>query len=126
MTFETVKNGGRTIMGNTAQQCAKALTESGADIIGTNCGNIDPFEMAEIISILHQNSSLPIIAQPNAGKPQMVNKQTVFKMSPTEFANGLQECLKAGAQLVGGCCGTTPAHIQAAAELLGKKPHNNR
>ncbi len=125
MTFETVKNGGRTVMGNTAQQCAKALTEGGADIIGTNCGNIDPFEMAEIVSIMHKNSSLPIVAQPNAGKPQMVNRQTVFKMSPSEFANGLQECLKAGAQLVGGCCGTSPDHIQAAAEILGKKPHND-
>ena len=121
MAFKTEANGGRTIMGNSAQECAKALTDAGADVIGANCGDIDPLQMAAIVSLIRLETKLPILAQPNAGKPKLVDDSTVFEMSPGEFAAGIKGCIRAGAKLVGGCCGTTPEHISAVADLLGKK-----
>jgi 5-methyltetrahydrofolate--homocysteine methyltransferase len=118
IAFHTVQKGGRTIMGNAAQECAQALTGAGASVVGANCGGIDPYEMAEIVATMRQATSLPLIAQPNAGKPRVVNKQTVFDMPPADFAAGVAQCVQAGAGLVGGCCGTSPAHIQALVDLL--------
>jgi 5-methyltetrahydrofolate--homocysteine methyltransferase len=123
MAFTTPKNGGRTIMGNTAQECAQALTEAGAQAVGANCGDIDPFQMAEIVSTIRGATDLPVLAKPNAGKPRMVDKETVFDMSPSEFVQGIKECISAGATMVGGCCGTSPEHICALADTIikGKK-----
>lgn len=121
VAFATLKRGGRTMMGDSAEDCANALTEAGADVIGTNCGDLDPVQMAEVVSVLHGTTSLPIIAQPNAGKPRLVGEQTVFDMEPTEFASGISECIRAGARLVGGCCGTSPNHIRAVAAVLEAK-----
>lgn len=113
MAFSSTDNGGRTIMGNSAIECAQRLTEAGAQGVGANCGDIDPLQMADIITTLRQNTNLPIIAQPNAGMPKLINNQTVFDMSPQEFSKGIHACIQAGATLVGGCCGTTPDHIWA-------------
>jgi 5-methyltetrahydrofolate--homocysteine methyltransferase len=118
IAFNTVKNGGRTIMGNSARECSQALSEAGADAVGANCGSLNPFQMAEIISKMREATSLPVLAQPNAGNPRLVENRTVFNMSPSDFAAGIYECLQAGARLLGGCCGTSPAHIKAMVELL--------
>jgi len=120
MTFTTVDKGGRTIMGNTAKDCAQRLTEAGASVVGANCGDLDPFQMAEIVAMMREGTSLPIMIQPNAGLPKLVDGKTVFDMSPEEFAKGVEKCVQAGAQLVGGCCGTSPAHIEALVDILGK------
>jgi 5-methyltetrahydrofolate--homocysteine methyltransferase len=114
--FQTEQKGGRTVMGNTAADCAKQLTDSGADGVGANCGDIDPAQMAEIIAIMKENTALPLIAQPNAGKPKLVDDKTIFDMTAEPFAAGIQQCLAAGTTIVGGCCGTTPAHIKKVAE----------
>ena len=119
IAYSTEAKGGRTMMGNSAQQCAKELTDGGADVIGANCGEIDLAQMAVIVSELKSATSLPVLAQPNAGKPQLVGDETIFKMEPDDFAKGIAECLAAGARIVGGCCGTTPEHIRAVAVLLG-------
>ena len=113
MAFATEANGGRTIMGNSAEECAKELADAGADAIGANCGDLDPLQMAGLISAFRLATSLPILVQPNAGKPKLVGDQTVFDMGPEEFAAGVQECIRVGARLVGGCCGTSPDHIRA-------------
>lgn len=118
IAFNTAANGARTVMGNTAQDCAKALDEAGASAVGTNCGGVDPAEMAQVIALMREATSLPLIAQPNAGKGRMVEGSLVFDMSPEDFADGLQACVQAGARLVGGCCGTSPRHIKAAVDLL--------
>ncbi|HEY3277795.1 MAG TPA: homocysteine S-methyltransferase family protein [Syntrophorhabdaceae bacterium] len=120
MTFNTLVGGGKTVMGNSAKDCVAALTEAGVSAVGTNCGNLDPFQIAEIVVVMSGNTALPIVAQPNAGKPQFVDNRTFFTMSPAEFAEGVAECIKAGARLVGGCCGTSPAHIRALAEKLAE------
>ncbi len=120
IAFNTVRNGGHTIMGNSAQDCARALTKEGAWAVGANCGNLDPYQMADIVSKMREVSSLPIIAQPNAGKPKVVDSRTVFEMTPSDFALGIRKSIQAGAKLIGGCCGTSPAHIRAIADLLGR------
>lgn len=119
VSFNTAGNGGRTIMGNTAEDCARALAEAGACAVGANCGSLDPFEMAEVIALMKEATSAPLLAQPNAGKGRMVDKRLVFDLPPATFAAGIEACVKAGARLVGGCCGTSPAHIKAMIELLG-------
>jgi len=121
IAFSSEANGGRTIMGNSAEECAKVLTDGGADVIGANCGEIDPAQMAVIVSILKSATTLHVLAQPNAGKPQLVGDETVFKMGPDDFAKGILECISEGARIIGGCCGTTPEHIRAVAALLGKE-----
>ena len=121
MAFATETEGGRTIMGNTAQECATKLTDAGADVIGVNCGDLDPSQMAMVVFLLKSATSLPILAQPNAGKPKLVNNQTVFDMGPKDFAAEIAKCLHAGARLVGGCCGTSPEHIRAVANILKER-----
>lgn len=121
IAFDTEQKGGRTIMGDSAEQCAKKLTDSGADVVGANCGSLDPTQMAVVISKIKGATSLPLLAQPNAGKPKLIADKTIFEMTPEPFAAGIAECLDAGASIVGGCCGTTPEHIRAVAEMLNKR-----
>jgi methionine synthase I (cobalamin-dependent) len=109
------------MMGNSAEQCAKDLTNAGADAIGANCGDLDPAQMAVVVSQLHLATTLPVLAQPNAGRPKLVGNETLFEMDPETFAAGIEECRRAGARLVGGCCGTTPEHIRAIAGMLKRK-----
>jgi 5-methyltetrahydrofolate--homocysteine methyltransferase len=74
--------------------------------------------MSEIVGTLSSLTKLPIVAEPNAGMPRLVNNQTVFDMDAQTFAFGLEKCKKAGARILGGCCGTTPDHIRAFVENL--------
>jgi 5-methyltetrahydrofolate--homocysteine methyltransferase len=119
ITFNSEQNGGRTIMGDSAQHCAQRLTENGADAIGANCGGIDPSQLAEVVSILSKSTKLPIVAEPNAGKPRLVDGTTLFDMNPSAFAAGMAKCKEAGARILGGCCGTTPEHIRALKDVIG-------
>jgi 5-methyltetrahydrofolate--homocysteine methyltransferase len=120
MTFTTLKNGGRTVMGDSARDCASALSAAGASAIGANCGSLEPLEMAQIISWMREATSLPLVAQPNAGRPRMSGGETVFDMSPDDFASGARACAEAGAHVVGGCCGTSPAHISALHAVINR------
>lgn len=121
IAFDTEEKGGRTMMGDTAEQCAKNLTDEGADVVGANCGSLAPAQMAVVVSLLKSATKLSVLAQPNAGKPKLVGGETVFDMGPEAFAKGIAGCLQAGAQIVGGCCGTTPEHIRAVADVLRNK-----
>lgn len=118
IAFATEANGGRTMMGQSAEECAVQLTDAGADVVGANCGDLGPFEMAHIVAVMRAATALPIIAEPNAGRPKLVGGETVFDMGPEDFALGAQECIRAGASLIGGCCGTSPEHIRALAKRV--------
>lgn len=118
LSFSTAENGGRTMMGNSAKDCAISLTQEGADAIGANCGSLDPRDFPSIISEFRKYSHVPIIAQPNAGKPKLLDNTTSFDMPPDIFADCLAKCVKNGANIIGGCCGTTPNHIKALSGLL--------
>ncbi len=121
MAFSSTQKDGVTIMGNTAAECAQSLSASGAHAIGTNCGDVDPFQMADIVACLSKAIDLPILAQPNAGMPKLVNGSTTFDMAPDVFSEGLMACIRSGASWVGGCCGTSPAHIRAVAEAINDR-----
>lgn len=118
LAFQTDKDGGRTMMGDTAEQCARRLADAGADVIGANCGDLDPLQMSRVVAALRSATDRPIVAQPNAGHPRLVEDKTVFDMDPEPFAEGIAACIRAGAQVVGGCCGTTPKHIREVRDHL--------
>lgn len=119
-TFErTVDNTYRTMMGVSPTQAAEAVLAEGVDVIGSNCGN----GMAGMIEIVEElravDSSVPILIHANAGSPQIVDGETVFPETPDDMASLVPQLIKAGAGIIGGCCGTTPAHITAIAEKVG-------
>ena len=121
IAFAAETKGARTIMGNSAEDCARLLTDAGADVIGANCGDIDPVQMSVVVSLLKSATTLPILAQPNAGRPKLIDNKTIFEMEPEPFVAGIEKCLSAGASLVGGCCGTSPGHIRALSNMLNEK-----
>ncbi|HEX3047417.1 MAG TPA: homocysteine S-methyltransferase family protein [Bacillota bacterium] len=118
LSFSGITNGGRTVMGNSVAEVAKAMEENGADAVGANCGELDPQEMAQLTKMFKEAASLPVIIQPNAGKPKLIDNLTQFDMKPEEFAAGLIKCIENGASLVGGCCGTSPDHIRAIGRMI--------
>jgi 5-methyltetrahydrofolate--homocysteine methyltransferase len=120
LSFQTADKGGRTVMGNTAGESAVALVGAGATAVGANCGALDPHETSLIIAMMRDCVEVPLVAQPNAGKPRLVDNRTVFDMTAEDFAAGIAECTVAGASLVGGCCGTTPQHIRCVADQIGR------
>ena len=78
IAYKTEADGGRTIMGNSAADCVKRLTDAGADCIGSNCGDLDPAQTSVVVSLLKSATTLPILAQPNASKPKLVDDKTIF------------------------------------------------
>ncbi len=118
LVFSKTPRGFFTMMGDPLEKCALELSEEGASVIGSNCGDLDPLEIVELVRELKSFASVPIMAKPNAGKPRLVGKETVYDMSPDDFAKGLKTCVDAGAKFVGGCCGTSPAHILRVKESL--------
>ena len=119
MSFESAGDSFRTMMGVGPQDSAKAIEDAGADIIGTNCGGISPEEMAEVVAEMGRATGRPIFAEPNAGRPELVDGRAVYKLSPEKFVEGMRKVARAGAKLLGGCCGTTPEHIRLLVGELG-------
>jgi methionine synthase I (cobalamin-dependent) len=110
MVFDSGKNKDRTMMGTTPEQSVEKLTEAGADIIGSNCGQgIDGF--IPICKRIRAVTNLPIWMKANAGLPQIINGQTVYSQHPQDFAEKAKQLIDAGANFIGGCCGTTPEFI---------------
>lgn len=118
LSFQTTDDGGRTIMGNRAGESAASIVEAGAAAVGANCGHLDPHETSLIIGIMRDCVDVPLIAQPNAGKPRLAGNKTIFDMTAEDFSDGIIECIKAGATTVGGCCGTTPEHITCVSDKI--------
>ena len=111
-TFDATPNGYRTMMGVNPEMAVAAMVEAGADVIGSNCGNgIEA--MIEITRAFRAVTDLPILIHANAGVPELVDGETVFRQSPEDFSAKVPELVAAGANIIGGCCGSTPAHISA-------------
>ena len=108
---------GRSVTGTDPQTAAVTLEALGADIIGVNC-SLGPQELVPIVQTLADNCSVPISVLPNAGMPRLENGKTIFPMQPDEFASWGTKLVAAGATYLGGCCGTTPAHIKALAAAV--------
>ncbi|SDE77288.1 homocysteine S-methyltransferase family protein [Sporomusa acidovorans] len=112
---------GRTVTGTDPRTAAITLESLGADIIGANC-SLGPAQLLPVIEAIAQNCSIPISVQPNAGMPRLIDGQTIFPMTAEEMAGWVPKLAAAGATYIGGCCGTTPAHIQAIRQAVNQLP----
>ncbi len=111
MTFDKGKKGYATIMGVRPEQAAQELEKNGADIVGANCGaGID--NMIELMRGMRGATKLPLWCKPNAGLPELLGGKTIYRETPEMMASRLKALADAGANIVGGCCGTTPTHIR--------------
>lgn len=108
---------GRTITGTPPAVATTIVEAMGADIIGINC-SLGPEQITPLIEEIASVTNLPISCQPNAGMPQLINKQTVFPLTAEEMGPLMLPIVDAGASYVGGCCGTTPAHIQSISDAV--------
>jgi 5-methyltetrahydrofolate--homocysteine methyltransferase len=121
MTFGRVRDGYRTMMGLSPQQAAEAMDRAGADVMGCNCGTqLEMEDHEQIVHALRACTSKPIIVQPNAGQPELSGNEIVYRRAPEEIAARVPDLVRAGASIVGGCCGTTPEHIRLFGEELKK------
>lgn len=112
---------GRTLFGTPPETAVVVLQSLGVDAIGINCST-GPMEMVELVEKMAQYSTVPILAKPNAGLPELEDDKTVYKMTPQEFADAAVALVNAGASIVGGCCGTTPEHIKALSNAVRGLP----
>ncbi|MCP4295742.1 MAG: methionine synthase [Proteobacteria bacterium] len=119
MTFDSGKENGRTMMGETVSEVVEAFESAGVDVIGSNCGQgIEGF--INICKQMRQKTSLPLWIKANAGLPELIAGETVFSTSPEDFVKSVPDLLAAGANFIGGCCGTNPLFVKAISESLAK------
>ena len=115
----TLDSKGKLLTGGDVESVCALLEGLGVDAIGMNCG-LGPKEMLPFLKRLKAVCSVPVALQPNAGLPRSENGKTVFDVGPEEFAELMEGCIAEGVWLAGGCCGTTPAHIEALVKRCGK------
>lgn len=114
MTFDAH---GRTLTGTTPAAAAITLISAGADAVGLNCST-GPAEMLPLVEAMKQVASVPLLVKPNAGMPRVENGETRFDLTCEDFRNYIRPLCEAGANLIGGCCGTDPEFIRAIAEEI--------
>lgn len=106
------------MMGISPAEMTRVLVEAGASVVGANCGN----GIADMIDIVKEirlvNSTIPVLIHANAGKPVYIDGVTAFPENPDDMASRVSEIIEAGANIIGGCCGTTPAHIRKIREVV--------
>lgn len=113
----TFNEDGRTLFGSRPDTCMIVLENMGADCVGLNCST-GPEDMVPLVKQMAEYANVPIIAKPNAGMPELDETgETIYRMTPEEFAGDMKLLMDAGASVVGGCCGTTPEHIKALAAM---------
>ncbi len=112
---------GKTLYGTSPETAIIVLQSMGVDCVGLNCST-GPDAMIDLVQQMAKVATVPIIAKPNAGLPELEDGKTVYKMGPEEFAAACEKLYEAGASLFGGCCGSTPEHIKALVEKLKDKP----
>ena len=114
----SVTSDGMLYFGGSIYDAAPQLEGFGADAVGINC-SCGPDQMGAVVRALADSLSVPVIAKPNAGMPTIDDRgNAVYSMAPAEFAKGMLELRKAGASILGGCCGTDPDYIRALREVL--------
>jgi 5-methyltetrahydrofolate--homocysteine methyltransferase len=116
----TFMENGSLLMGGSPKDVVITLERLGVDAVGTNCG-LGPAQMLPILEEIKANTKLPIIIKPNAGLPRMVDGKPLYDVEPEEFAVAMQEVVEQGANIIGGCCGTSPRHIKRMVETLNIK-----
>jgi methionine synthase I (cobalamin-dependent) len=111
------------MMGVNIKTAVSSLVAAGADAVGFNCGTttLDEYvDLAQryVAAAKAVNPDVLVFAEPNAGKPELLEGQAVYKVTPDEFAAAAQQIYAAGMTIIGGCCGTSPAHIEAVSKKL--------
>ncbi len=123
MSFDKVGDGFKTMMGVDVESAVAGMLAAGADAVGFNCGTaaLDEYvELAEKLVAAAKSASdeVLVFAEPNAGKPELVDGKAVYRVSPEEFAAAAKKIHAAGITIIGGCCGTTPEHIKMVAAQM--------
>ncbi len=123
MAFDKAGDNFRTMMGVDVESAVSKIVSLGVDAVGFNCGTVSLNEYVELAekfvsAVRALSDDVAIYAEPNAGKPELVEGRAVYKVSPEDFAVAAQKIHSVGVNIIGGCCGTTPAHIEAVAEKL--------
>ena len=122
MTFsKDMKGEYFTMMGVSPAEMVISMKEAGAHIVGSNCGNGIEDMTGIVKAIRVADNKIPVIIQANAGTPQYIDGKTVFRESPGLMASFVPELIKAGTNIIGGCCGTTPEHIREMAKVLERE-----
>ena len=116
MTFES----GAALTGASPLTFLDAVQNLGVDLVAVNCG-AGPLDLAPIVRSMLPRLSTPLLVQPNAGLPELVDGRTVFRLGPEDFARETAALADLGVKALGGCCGSTPAHIAALAAALGDR-----
>jgi len=121
MTFDkTVTNEFRSMMGVSPSDMVSQIIDAGAELIGANCGNGIKDMVSIVKEIRANNADIPVLIHANAGMPIYKDGKTVFPETPEEMANVAGDLIAAGANIIGGCCGTTPDHIHKLVEVVRK------
>jgi 5-methyltetrahydrofolate--homocysteine methyltransferase len=117
MAYDAVRGGYKTMMGVAPGEGARASVDAGAHIVGANCGRLEPEEFGHVAAAMRAVTDAPLVLQPNAGQPRLEGDAIVYPRDPASLAPALV-ALTRHAAIVGGCCGTTPAHITAFRQAL--------
>ena len=116
MAYDVTLDGStfRTMMGIDPERAAEFMEEQGADVVALNCGTgMDMARAREAIVRYKQVTNLPVMAQPNAGLPKLIQMKVVYDETPDDMVQGVVPLLEAGTNILGACCGSTPDHIRA-------------
>jgi 5-methyltetrahydrofolate--homocysteine methyltransferase len=131
MAYDVTLDGStfRTMMGIDPEHAAKFMEEKGADMVALNCGTgMDMVRARQAVLRYRESTTLPVMVQPNAGQPKLINMQVVYDETPEQMVGGVTPLLDAGASILGACCGSTPDHIRAFRgamdEYLSKRYEN--
>ena len=120
MVTMTFAGDNKTMYGTTPEAAVVVLQSLGADAVGVNC-SAGPETMVPVIRRMAEVAEVPVIAKPNAGMPSLVDGETVYEMTPKTFASYMEKLVDAGAGILGGCCGSEPAHIAAVKKMAERK-----
>jgi 5-methyltetrahydrofolate--homocysteine methyltransferase len=116
MAYDVTLDGStfRTMMGVDPERAAEFMQDNGADVVALNCGtNMDMNRARDAVMRYREVTGLPVMAQPNAGQPKLVDMKVIYDETPAEMVKGVIPLLETGANIVGGCCGSTPDHVRA-------------
>jgi len=119
-TFNQTPRGYFTLVGNSVKDAISTADSQGADIIGTNC-TLDSSQIIGLAREIRDCTQKPVIVQPNAGSPEMIDGKIEYSSSIEDFTKNISELLEIGINLVGGCCGTNPSYIKAIRQLIDRR-----
>jgi methionine synthase I (cobalamin-dependent) len=124
MAFDKASSGFKTMMGINVESAVSKMVSLDVDAVGFNCGTVSLDEYVELAQefvskiMALKKSGVAILAEPNAGRPELVEGRAVYKVSPEDFAAAVEKIYSAGVNIIGGCCGTGPEHIKAVCKKI--------